>query len=35
VLYRKFHLYLWGVTHNFLTNQQQAYRLVLQNNPPR
>jgi cyclopropane-fatty-acyl-phospholipid synthase len=34
-LYRKFYLYLWGVAHNFLTNQIQAYRIVLQNNPPR
>jgi cyclopropane-fatty-acyl-phospholipid synthase len=34
-LYCKFRLYLWGVAHNFLTNQQQAYRVVLRNNPPR
>ncbi len=34
-LYAKFHLYLWGVAHNFLTNQHQAYRLVLEKNPPR
>ncbi len=34
-LYCKFHLYLWGVSHNFLTNQLQAYRLVLQLNPAR
>lgn len=34
-LYRKFRLYLWGTCHNFLTNQMQAYRLVLANSPPR
>lgn len=32
-LYCKFHLYLWGVAHNFLTNQLQAYRLVVRLNP--
>ena len=34
-LYAKFRLYLWGVAHNFLTNQHQAYRLVLERNPRR
>lgn len=34
-LYCKFHLYLWGVCHNFLTNQLQAYRIVLQYAPAR
>lgn len=33
-LYRKFHLYLRGVTHNLSKNQIQAYRLVLTLNPP-
>ena len=33
-LYRKFHLYLRGVTHNLYNNQIQAYRLVLTLNPP-
>jgi cyclopropane-fatty-acyl-phospholipid synthase len=28
-LYRSFRLYLWGVCHNFLTDQLQAYRLLL------
>ena len=32
-LYCKFHLYLWGVCHNFLKNDLQAYRLVLEHNP--
>lgn len=34
-LYARFRLYLWGVAHNFLTNQHQAYRLVLEKNPAR
>ena len=33
-LYAKFHLYLWGVAHNFYHNQLQAYRMVLTLNPP-
>ncbi len=33
-LFAKFHLYLWGVAHNFYHNQLQAYRLVLTLNPP-
>jgi cyclopropane-fatty-acyl-phospholipid synthase len=28
-LYRSFRLYLWGVCHNFLTDQLQAYRILL------
>jgi len=28
--YRRFHLYLWGSTHCFLTDRLQCYRVVLQ-----
>jgi len=34
-LYCKFHLYLWGACHNLLTNEMQAYRVVLDHNPAR
>ena len=32
-LYRKFHLYLWGVAHCFFHNSLQAYHSVLELNP--